>query len=1080
MAVEAAWAIVLAYHTRSTDVVFGVTRHGRHLVADAALVVGCLINTVPKRVLLNAEWTTRELVEHMHDLGLAARPHEQASSAEIQSWVGNDLALVESIVVFERYSLDAELKRIGPDFALRSCSLRQQSSAPFLLAASHEGATLDLVLEFELEHASQQFCQRMLARFELVLSQILGNPTLPCKDLDLCLPQESALAHRSVSGPWSGHMPQPQSLSALLDDVLANHALAIAYIDTQGRSHRYAELALRRDAWASFLERCHLATPSAKRIVAAQMQRSFDQVALQLACFKHGFVWVPVDPAWPSRRIQAVVSACAPMIVITDDDHRLDEQVDAQDSAQPMVQASLLAMDDTAYIIFTSGSTGQPKGVCVSHRALSSHAQAAIAAYGLRPSDRVLQAASPAFDVALEEVWPTLLIGATLVERPAAMVEDFDALVAALERAAVSVVNLPSAFFHTLTLHLSDDGATLPACVRLVVIGSEAASASSVRTFMRQHPNVRLFHAYGPTEATITCAVSELILENQLASHLDNVPIGRPLGDCRMAVLDGQDRLCAPGVVGELCVAGPQLAHGYLNDPASTASRFVSATWVEGLMYRTGDLACLREDGQFQFVGRVDTQVKVRGVRVEPSEIEEALRRHGHAKEVAVLAMDTARGTELIAYLVPVDATIHDANAIRTQLLSELPSAFVPSIINMLDHLPRLANGKVDHKRLLASTLVGPPPQRALQSPAGDWETHIMAIFTQLLAREDIDVDDNFFDIGGHSLLALHLHARLRQLSDTPIPLAAIYSQGSVRGLAALLQQTPNHHLPSGVALNPRAAAWLQERASHHPDPNPTQVSPLFLVCGVHLYAGLAHALAKDRPVLGLFVELEAVMHHGSQEPVDIQTLATAYLQELRHLQPKGPYELGGVSVGGVIAFEMAQQLRVQGEVVQQLFLLDAVLPRAVKRQGLLGQASHRLRLAVERAVPRLNPVSLAHAVAAMRNVKQPPTAVVMAMAQADQLRDKFYKIAIERYDRMARPYSGPCVLIRARDRVTYNDEVIDWDLGWAALMPDGAPVFGVAGDHLGILRDPGVQAIARIMREQWAAQAASRTDAPT
>lgn len=1081
--VQAAWAVLLGAYARSEDVVFGVTRSGRFLVEGAESMLGCLINTVPARVALSSSARALELAESIHAGSRAVRPYEHASLSEIQGWLQLEQPLFDTLIVFERFSLDDALRATSAAATQRRHRVVQQSSFPVVLAAYQREGSLDCFLEFDKERWDASSMQRMLARFGFVLEQMLRSPQSTVSALHLDLPGEMAQSAAWSKGPLVGRLNDDHC-----DDVLARRAgtqaSAPAFVQADGRVHSLADVLGRRDVVRAHLDQLLGISPS---VVAVCAQRSIDYLALQLAAFSRGDLFVPLDPEWPAPRQLSVVQVARPRalfvqgeaatpaltkptgvggdawptLVRIEDLGRLAPQVwsgAAREAPRP---------DAPAYSIFTSGSTGTPKGVLVSHRSMMAHAQGAQHLYELRPGDRLLQFASPAFDVAIEETMPTLLAGACLVERSESLAADLQAFMSDMTQRGVTVLNLPSGFFHLLMLHLQERGARLPSSLRLLIVGSEKPTLWSLRVMHQLHPGVRLINAYGPTEATISCTACDVSQWLADGSRGHDLPIGRPWGGSEVWLLDRHARPCPVDLPGEICIAGPQVALGYLNAPDVQAARFVPSPVDGQRMYRSGDLGRLRDDGQIEFLGRVDEQVKVRGVRVELGEVEQALRAVEGVSDAAVVVRHSGRGNEMVAYAVRRAGTAIGEAAVKSSLADALPSAFVPSEVRFIDDFPRHANGKLDRRALarMAQNMV--VTQRALAMPKGDVEIFVLGVFAKLLERDDIDVNDSFFEIGGHSLLAVQLLGEINRITNPPIALTAIFSAPSVRALAEHLGQRESVRLPSVVPLNARAQELMKARRLGQVEaPGP---APVFFVCGVNLYAQLARAMNVDRPVFGVVLELEEQVASGQWTQLDTRQMARAYLEVLRHEWPKGPYILGGVSFGGILAYEMAQQLKQEGEATQLLVLLDSILPRAFRAIGFFARLRQNVRRVVEGAT------GLAPRELARENVRRLLTRMGLRARKriaidAVAARDRMYRYAAEQYDHIVQAYDGNALLVRARRSLDDERETIDWDQGWSGLLPHETPFFGVDGDHLGILADPGASEIARIIRQRLTA----------
>jgi amino acid adenylation domain-containing protein len=471
--------------------------------------------------------------------------------------------------------------------------------------------------------------------------------------------------------------------------------------------------------------------------------------------------------------------------------------------------------DAAAYVIYTSGSTGLPKGVVVPHRAIASFVRAARKSYNLAPGDRVLQFAALGFDTSAEEIWPTLAAGATLVLRPDDMAQSIPHFLRELERLGITVLDLPTAFWHELVTGLEAENLELPRALRLVILGGEEALADRFALWHRRvGPAVRLVNTYGPTEATIVATRREL-------SDLPPgalIPIGRPIPGARAHVLDHFFAPVPPGVRGELWLGGAGVARGYLGRPDLTAERFVPDPFAEesgARLYRTGDLAVLRPDGDLVFAGRADRQLKVRGYRIEPGEIEAALRLHPAVRD-AVADVRGARDVgRLVAWIVPHEGTeAPDTTALRAFLRDRLPEPMVPAVFVPVTRLPLTPSGKVDRRALPEPAETG-PESVAYAEPQSALERIIADVYRDLLRIARIGLHDNFFDLGGHSLLIVRAHQKLKQALGREIPVLDLFRFPTVATLARHLggEETGNLQKVQGLAEQQRAAQQRQKAA---------------------------------------------------------------------------------------------------------------------------------------------------------------------------------------------------------------------------------------------------------------------------
>ncbi|WP_455583710.1 amino acid adenylation domain-containing protein [Kitasatospora indigofera] len=648
--------------------------------------------------------------------------------------------------------------------------------------------------------------------------------------------------------------------------------------------------------------------------VAMLLERSAEVVVATLAVLKAGGFYVPMHASLPAERMAGVLADTGARVLLTDRaepgfEHaatvlRPGDELPLLDS-DPAVAVD---PDQLAYVMFTSGSTGVPKGVAVRHRDVAGLA----ADRRFRTSgspDRMLLHSPHAFDAATYELWVPLLAGGTVVVAPPGEVSPA-VLREVIARHAVSTLFLTKGLFDVVAEE--DPGAL--AGLRTVGTGGDTASAAMVRRIAAAAPGVTLLNLYGPTEIT-TAATCHTLDGSALAGG--PVPIGTPLDNTRVHVLDEHLRPVPPGVPGELYIAGAGLARGYWSRPALTAERFVACPFAPGeRMYRTGDLVRWRSGGVLDYLGRADDQVKIRGFRIELGEIEAVLARHPDVRQALVVAREDRPGDRrLVAYCtVAADAGPPEEELTRWAA-RQLPGYMVPSAVVLLDALPLNANGKVDHRALPV------PGQRSAgpgRGPRTSQERILRDLFAEVLGLDGpaagappVGIDDNFFDLGGHSLLATKLLSRIRTALGADLGMRAVFEAPTVAGLAA--------RLTGGEA--PDALDVLLPLRSGGSRP------PLFCVhpaAGISwVYSGLLRHLDAAHPVYGL----QARGLRGAA-PASVAEIAEDYLGQLRSVRPEGPYHLLGWSFGAVVAHAMAVRLQEEGEQVALLALLDGAPAR--------------------------------------------------------------------------------------------------------------------------------------------------------
>jgi amino acid adenylation domain-containing protein len=603
----------------------------------------------------------------------------------------------------------------------------------------------------------------------------------------------------SHGGPAAGPPAGRFALPAEGDDASAHRRFeAAARCDPaapaavwQGRALAYGEL----DALANRLARALRARGVGPDVrVAVAMERGPELPVALLAVLKAGGAYVPVDPDYPAERIRYVVRDSGAALVLT----HAPAAARVADAGAPVLSIDLgdelLRRGDAgplpddphpeslAYVIYTSGSTGRPKGVGISHGALAGHGAAVIGRYGLTAADRVAQITSIGFDISVEEIFPTWAAGGTVVFRPADVPSYGAGFLRWLADERITVLNLPTAFWHAWVHDLAASGDRLPPSLRLVVAGGEKARAAALAEWRRMAPGVRWLNAYGPTEATVTATVHE-----PCAAPDGEIPIGRPLPNARAYVLDEALLPVPCGGAGELCLGGSGVARGYLGRPGLTAERFVPDPFAEepgARLYRTGDRARLRPDDELEFLGRTDDQVKVAGFRVEPGEVEAVLAAHPAVAQAAVVAREVdGAGTRLVAYAVLRADGEADVAGLRRWLRERLPGWLVPSAVVPIDALPLTAHGKVDRRALPAPAAVDPLIDA--DEPAGDAAREVARAWREVLGLSRVAADDDFWELGGHSLLAMQVLARIRQRLGVELPVRVLFDAPTVAALAA-------------------------------------------------------------------------------------------------------------------------------------------------------------------------------------------------------------------------------------------------------------------------------------------------------
>ncbi|WP_437528303.1 amino acid adenylation domain-containing protein [Sorangium sp. So ce726] len=768
--VQAAWALLLSRAARSDDVVFGITVAGRSApLAGIDAMVGLFINTLPLRVAVPqaatvADWL-RDLLRATTELG----PHEHTPLAQARAFsaIPAGQPLFESLLVFENYPTDPRTQAGLPGLGVRDVAFADQTNYPLTLAVL-PGSQLQLRLSYDRQRFDEDAASRLLGLVEVALRQLVSRPEARVGELSLLGELES----RRVVTDWNATeraYPDERRVHELFEAQARRAPDAVAVIFDEKRLS-YRELNERANQVAHALRKRGVGPDV---LVAIAAERSVELVVGLLGILKAGGAYVPIDPDYPIDRIAFMLEdAAAPVLlsqwpvasrlpahgaqVLCLDVDRAEIDREPTDNL-----ATPLSPDNLAYTIYTSGSTGRPKGAGNSHRGLLNRLQWMQERYGLTPDDRVLQKTPFSFDVSVWEFFWPLITGAGLVVARPGDHRDGERLVELITRHGVTTLHFVPPM---LQAFLETPGVASCQSLRRIICSGEALPAELARRCFERLDHAELHNLYGPTEASIDVTYWACERGDSSAS----VPIGYPIANTQIYLLDRHGQPVPAGVAGELHIGGVGLARGYHRRPALTAERFVPDPFGSapgGRLYRTGDLARHRPDGAIEFLGRLDFQVKIRGLRVELGEIEARLLQHHGVGEAIVLARDEAHGGKrLVAYVAGrADGAALDPKALRAWLGEVLPAYMVPSPIVVLDRMPLSPNGKVDRRALPAPEQLDAPAQRPFTAPRTEPERILAEVWAEALRREQVGVEDDFFELGGDSIVSLQVIARAAQ-----------------------------------------------------------------------------------------------------------------------------------------------------------------------------------------------------------------------------------------------------------------------------------------------------------------------------
>jgi amino acid adenylation domain-containing protein len=1024
----AALAVLLRRWTGEADMLLGAEMSGRRPGLDAG-TVGRFATLVALRLDLSGDPLAATLLaraRHAAEAAWARRHVPFHRLAEILDGEAGWTALLP---------VRLAVRRAPPPG-------KHLAALPGPVAAPHGRLGLALRLEADgsawLDAAAAgayraETVRRVLSGWALALAALLQSPDTKVAAIDVLTEAERRhlLSLNDTARAW------PETPAIRLIEARAREAPARVALLCGEDATSYGDLLDDAERLAAALRARGIGRGAR---VGLLLPRGAEMVTALLAVQKAGAAYVPLDPALPPERIADMLADSGAALVVAHSalrdrlagaaTPRLELDRESWRESAPVV-APDIAPDDEAYVIYTSGSTGRPKGVAVPHRALANFLRAMHEAPGMDAADTMLFATTLSFDIAALEIHLPLLVGARVAIATDDEAADGAALADLVARHRVGIVQAGPT-----RLELMLDAGWRPHAdgpALRILTGGEKVSRALAR---RLAPLGEVWNMYGPTETTIWSTCRRIAAEDT-DSDAGSVPIGRPIANTRVYVLDDAGGLAPHGAAGELCIAGHGVATGYVARPALTAERFPPDPFGPGRMYRTGDRVRWRHDDTLEFLSRLDDQIKLRGVRIEPGEVEAALLRHpGLRQALVVLGRDRTGEAALIAYTVPADPAAWPA--IRRELpgllAARLPRQMLPQALVMLPALPLLANGKIDRRRL------PPPPALETQDAVGmeGVAQHLAAIWRDILKLPSVGLADNFFDLGGTSLLAARLQARIRDAFGRRISLAALYRAPRLADLADLVAREPKPEAPDAETVQ---IVHLQ-RAGEAP--------PVFGVNNTTVFYPVAMRLSPKRPFVA--VEIRKLRALTQAPDADLTEIAATYLAAVRAIRPHGPYVLLGWCAGAVLAYDIAQQLLAQDEQVAMVAMVDPSPPGPVAGFGpRLIAAGQRLRTDVARhggsVLRRLRPTA--------------PAAAAAAAAEQDlDIVDRKLVAYLERAADAYRPRAyGGRVLLFAPDRARAA-WMADPVAGWRALAPNAA-VHRVPGDHVTMLRGDGARFIA-------------------
>jgi amino acid adenylation domain-containing protein len=1070
-----AWGLLLSRYSGEKDVVFGATVSGRPSeIENAKSIVGPFINIVPVRINVEPEAEVLSWLKNVKERRSRVWDYEFSSLVQVQTWseLSRELPMFDSCLFLHSFQVDdGYLQRPNASFEVNNARTLGQIDFPLNIKVL-PGDQVRLRFTFDERRFDNGTISRMMGHLKTIVENIT-NPKQRLCDLSILTKEE----RQQILVEWNNTRKDSSVnllIHQLFEEQVEKNPDAIAVVFGEQKL-TYSELNSKANQLAHYLRSFGIGP---EILVGVCVERSLEMIIGMLGVIKSGGAYVPMDPSYPLERLSYMLEDAQIPVLLTQE-HLLDQlpshwgqtisldadwdNIDAESDENPV---NLVKENNLAYVIYTSGSTGKPKGVLIEHRGVPNLVEAQKESFEISSESRVLQFASFGFDASVSEVFVTLLAGATLYLAPQDSLMPGPLLLELIREQQITSVTLPPS---VLAILPSENLSSL----KSLITAGEACSADIVERWAKER---KLLNAYGPTEATVCATIAECVANKQRPS------IGRPISNVEIYILDEYLQPVPVGVPGELHISSIGLARGYLNQPQLTAQKFIHNPFSndpDAKLYKSGDLARYLPNGDIDFLGRIDHQVKIRGFRIELGEIEEVLRQHPSIQEVIIIARqigeesesadlsseseDKSRATDkqLVAYLIVNQYNEPSISELRSFVKQKLPDYMVPAFFIFLESFPLTPSGKVDRLALPSPDESRADLQDVTVAPRDALELQLLQMWEEILEIRSIGVTDNFFYLGGNSLLAMRLLAQIERIFGEDLPLSLLFQEPTIEHLAGVLRRQGGYQ--------PSPLVKIQTEGSKPPFfcMHPVGGS---VIC----YYELARHMGTDYPLYGL----QAIGLDGEQEPsARIEDMVAQYLKAVRSIQPEGPYFLGGWSMGGVLAFEMAQQLQEQGQRIGMLVLMDSWAPmpdesRPVNESEavLLTRFARDLggRYAKNLIVSEEIINSLDYNERFNYVLEQAKKSTILPQdTELTQIKNlfkvyQFNIVGARSY--VPEVYTNQITFFRSMERQTnmFQDPVI----GWKGLSSEPIKVYDIPGSHYTILAKPYVQTLSDILKQ--------------
>ncbi|MBD2494913.1 amino acid adenylation domain-containing protein [Nostoc sp. FACHB-280] len=1068
MSLLAAFNILLYRYTNQEDILIGSPIANRNH-PELEGMLGLFVNTLVLRNNLSGNPSFREFLHRVREVTLGAYAHQDLPFEMLVEQLQPERDLSRNPLYEVMFVLQNTPSTVEEVAGLTLQTLEFDSGTSQLdifLSMSEFETGLTGFLEYNTDIFDASTITQFINHFQTLLTNIIANPEQRLSELSLLTTSEQEQLLYKFNQTHTDY-PQTASLHQLFEQQVELTPDSIALI-SEFEQITYRQLNQRVNQLGHFLQKQGV-TPAT--LVALCLERDIDMVVGILAILKAGGTYIPLDPSYPVERLNFMLSDSQAELLITKqvileklslsaaqiiclDTHQ--EEL-AQESTENPIH--IYSSDDIAYIIYTSGSTGKPKGVLGTHRGTVNGLHWLWKTYPFKPGEVCCQKTAISFVDSVWEIFAPLLQGIPTVIISNTTLIDPQLFIESLAHHKVSRIILVPSLLRLILDNYSHLIHKL-SHLKFWITSGEALSVKLVQSFRELMPFAKLINLYGSSEVSANATYYDTSL---LPIQAQNVPIGRPIDNTQTYVLNSDLQPTPIGVVGELYISGDGLAKGYLYRPDLTKERFIDHPWMTGdKLYRTGDLVKYLPDGNLEYLGRRDEQVKIRGFRVELGEIASAIAQHPDVQEAVVITSNNhLENPRLLAYIVTDKSDI--IPDLSYYLQHKLPNYMLPSAFILLDALPLTPNGKVNKAALPQTEIIQQNSQISKIAARNFNELALVKIWENILNTHPIGIKDNFFELGGHSFLAVRVMAQIYDKFGHNLPLSTLFENPTIEELAEIvsqpLRETSNSPL---VAINSTGNRL-----------------PFFCIHGaggnISPYFKLSRILGEDYPFYGLEYQPDP----EQPDIISVEKLATRYLKEIRQLQPNGPYLLGGHCYGGILAFEIAQQLQKQGQKVGLVAIIDAILPETTIVTSPDDDAKFLLRLAEETKI--WNDINLSLSFEEMRDlslheqfnlINQKANFIFSEAEIQDFLHHyKVFKANVQAMrNYVPQVYPDALTILRAEEEIVHDFDNPEWTtndpfLGWGKYGSASTQVIEIPGNHFSILLEPHIHELAKQLK---------------